>query len=60
MAKLSTILLNGDLIQLDKYSDVKFVVVDGVLLKYNGNDKNVLVPTTINEIYLQAFEGSNI
>ena len=60
MAKLSTILLNGDLIQLDKYSDVKFVVVDGVLLKYNGNDKNVLVPTTINEIYLQAFAGSNM
>lgn len=60
MSRLSTIFLNGNIIQLDKYADVEFVIVDGVLVKYNGNTKNVVVPTTVSEIYLQSFAGSTI
>ena len=60
MARLSTIFMNGQVIQLDRYSDVEFVIVDGVLVKYNGNSKNIVIPTTVNEIYLQAFAGSTI
>lgn len=60
MSRLSTIFLNGSIIQLDRYADVEFVIVDGVLVKYNGNAQDVVVPTTVNEIYLQSFAGSSI
>ncbi len=60
MSRLSTIFINGSIVQLDKYSDVEFVIIDGVLVKYNGNNKDIVIPTTVNEIYLQAFAGSTI
>lgn len=60
MARLSTTIINGQIVQLDQHSEEEFVILDGILLKYNGQNKNVIVPTTVNEIYLQAFAGSSI
>jgi hypothetical protein len=40
---------------LHQYSDVEFVIIDGILLRYNGENKEVVIPSTVTEIYLQAF-----
>ena len=60
MSMLNTVFMNGSPIQLDKYADVEFVILDGVLVKYNGTSKNVVIPSIVNEIYLLSFAGSTI
>lgn len=42
-----------------KTSEKDFNIVDGVLIKYNGNDKNVVVPNSVTRIEGHAFYGCN-
>ncbi len=34
-----------------------FVIEDGVLIQYNGNEKDVVIPAYVKKIYRHAFAG---
>ena len=37
----------------------EFVIIDGILLEYNGNDKNVVLPSSVKVIAGGAFSGNH-
>lgn len=55
---LAMILMGAEMKRLEEYRNTEFVIEDGVLIVYNGDDSNVIIPSDVKKIGYRAFYGN--
>ena len=58
--KVSCTFVNGKMVYYNQFADQEFAIVDGVLIDYNGDTPNVIIPEGVTSIGAMAFESSRI
>lgn len=58
--KLNLAIINGKTIHIHEHVDEEFVIVDGVLLAYNGMEDNITIPEAVTETFVQALHACKV